>query len=88
MQNLERLALSLAFVVMRTAKSHFFSTLEFYILLIIQKLVQFSSCILNQAISFKEVQKIRLPLDNITERRKLSRNKGILDTVSYTKTVL
>ena len=49
LQNLERLALSLAFVVMRTAKSHFFSTLKFYILLIIQKLVQFSSCILNQA---------------------------------------
>ena len=39
-------------------------------------------------ISFKEVQKIRLPLDNITDRRKLSRNKGILDTFSYTKTML
>ena len=50
LQNLERLALSLTFVVMRTAKSHFFfSTLKFHTLLIIQKLVQFSSCILNQA---------------------------------------
>ena len=49
LRNLERLALSLAFVVMRTAKSHFFSTLKFYILLVIQKHIQFSSYILEQA---------------------------------------
>ena len=49
LRNLERVALSLAFVVMRTAKSHFFSTLKFYILLVIQKLVQFSSYIVDQA---------------------------------------
>ena len=75
----ERLAVSPAFRNANHRIPSFFSTLEFYILLIIQTNTGFASTNSRSSkfLLLKEVRRIRIPLDNNTERHKITRNIGI-----------